>query len=42
MRFALLPDVPEPEFAEPLALLRAWDHAITPDSAAALLFVQWF
>ncbi|MFM7119091.1 MAG: penicillin acylase family protein, partial [Gammaproteobacteria bacterium] len=31
-----------PATAAPLALLRAWDQVMTAESAAALLFAQWF
>ena len=39
---ARLPQTTDGTAAEPLALLRGWDHQLGADSAAALLFVQWF
>ena len=36
------PTVTAPAAEAPLALLREWDHIMTSDSAAALLFAQWF
>ena len=39
---ARMPATTDGAAAEPLALLRAWDQRLEADSAAALLFVQWF